>query len=77
MTKKHNPLLLKKQWVGLAVLSVMITVIRLFVYFLPKAEKAEVWITNDSISNYFTSTSHFRRDTIVLRLHRRQPWLPA
>lgn len=73
MTEKHNPLLLKKQWVGLAVLAVMITVIRLFVYFLPKAEKAEEGITNDSISNYFTTSTRFRRDTIVLRL---QPFDP-
>lgn len=73
MTQKRNPLLLKKQWLGLAVLAVMIAVIRLFVYFLPKAEKADDGLANDSITNYFTATQPFRRDTVVLRL---QPFDP-
>ena len=68
MTQKRNPILLKKQWLGLAVLAVMIVVIRLFVYFLPKAEKTEYSIVNDSINNYFTAKSTFKRDTVVLRL---------
>ena len=73
MTHKRNPLLLKKQWLGLAVLAVMIAAIRLFVYFLPEVGKTEDGIVSDSISSYFPANPRFRRDTVVLRL---QPFDP-